>query len=344
MSDPGQGSPRQPLGYADVAFTVADYPTSVTGDSHYDAIHLATSDDLIAAKKDWLWEAYGLNDPEKYRFFRTHVPLGDVLAGAAYRNNGCIYCGERMICTETEYERMPDSPWLCCYLTAICKSCGWWLVTFHQESLGIYGIAEEDTHAYAVLKRFDPTALDAPLHLTREYLAHNPHRLARFDPYRFEELMADCLRDYFGGAEIVKLGGRQDGGIDIKAIRANGQTVLIQTKRRGDFGRKEGVQVVRELHGVMLREGVPRGMVITTAHDFSSAAQAEAAQVDRRLKHYSMELVSLDGVIDLLGAFGEQSRQPWVEFGIQTKGRVSWRASEDWIERSALPDTYSLDR
>jgi hypothetical protein len=47
-----------------------------------------------------------------------------------------------------------------------------------------------------------------------------------------------------GDCEVVHLGGRKDGGIDIKAVRGDGRTTLIQVKRRSDFGRREGVQVI----------------------------------------------------------------------------------------------------
>lgn len=339
----GKDSSAQPFGYADVAFTVADYPTSMMGDSEYDAISLATSDDPIAAKESSLWATYRLDDPERYHFFRNYIPWGDVLTGAAYRKNGCVYCGQAMAYTNTGHERIEDTSWLYSYRKAICGNCGWWVVTCLEESLGIYGVAEEATHAYAVLKQFDPTALHTPLNLARDYLARNHHQLTRYDPYRFEELMADCLRDYFGDAEIVKLGGRHDGGIDIKAVRTNGQTVLIQTKCHADFAKKESVRAVRELHGVMLSEGVPHGMIITTARDFSQAARAESEKASRRLKGYSMELISLEGVVDLLGAPRGHSREPWKELGIQTEGRATWEGTEDWVERSALPETCSID-
>lgn len=45
-----------------------------------------------------------------------------------------------------------------------------------------------------------------------------------YDPYRCEELLADCLRDVYGACEILKLGGRKDEGVDIKAVGSDGQT------------------------------------------------------------------------------------------------------------------------
>ncbi|MGN6189875.1 MAG: restriction endonuclease [Conexibacter sp.] len=250
------------LAYAACAHAFQDYPTPPLGGED-DAFYLARVGDpaLARARNPWAWEAWGLDDPATYRRYRDSVPLGRVLTGL----RACWHCEGDMYVGRTTSRPVSDSGWKWFYRVAQCPRCGWWLVSRVHYSLGMYGIAELYEHTYAVLRRFDPLAVETPLALAREHLARNPHRAARFDPFRFEELMADCLRECYGDSEIVKLGGRRDGGIDVKAVRTDGTTTLIQVKRRSDFSRREGVEVVRALHGVMLREGATHGMVISTA-------------------------------------------------------------------------------
>lgn len=289
---------------------------------------------LERSDKD-IWDRYGLGDPTSLQRYREEVRLGRVLA----RTKRCLYCGAALIRGRTAELRMSVRAHVWQYRTAECPSCGWWCVTYKFEERLFAWDADEYVHAYAVMRRFDPLALSTPLSLARDYLSRNPHKLARFDPYRFEELMADCLGDYFGDGEVIKLGGRKDRGIDIKAVRAGGKTVLIQVKRRSDFSKREGVKAIRDLHGVMLREGVPRGMVVTTAHDFTAEAKAEVAQTRRHLRHYSMDLLPLADVVSLLGGAEARRQFPWEAHGIRLdQSEPGWNgAADDWVERAVLP-------
>lgn len=328
------------FGYAEMAHT-AFIPDPE--DEEWFAFHLARSprppdldyDPPFDRSDKGIWERFGLDDPELKDRYREEVRLGRLLGRADH----CLYCGSRLSKGKTAELRMPMRSRVWQYLTAVCPACGWWCVTYKFEERLFAWDADEYYHAYAVMRRFDPLALSTPLSLAREYLSRNPHKLARFDPYRFEDLMADCLEDYFGDGEIVKLGGRKDRGIDIKAVRAGGKTVLVQVKRRSDFAKREGVKAIRDLHGVMLREGVPRGMVVTTAHDFTSEAKAEVAQARRHLRHYSMDLLPLADVVSLLGPAEASREPPWEAHGIHLdQAEPGWSADEDhWVERAVLP-------
>jgi hypothetical protein len=269
------------------------------------------------------------------RRYATQAPLGLVLTASKH----CPYCASLLIVGQTADLRVPDDRsrmWR--YETSECAACHWWCVNYRRLNKEIYDDYVEFLTAYAVLRRFDPLAVTTPLDLARDYLRRNPHKLARFDPFRFEDLMTACLRDCYRDAEIVKLGGRNDRGIDIKAVRAGGQTTLIQVKRREDFSRREGVRTVRELHGVMLREGIPRGMVISSAPDFTPAARAEAAQAARTLEHYSMELLSLSDVVELLAIGDQPTEHDWLAAGIRLdQPEPPWGNEIDWVERRVLP-------
>jgi hypothetical protein len=272
---------------------------------------------------------------EKGRYARE-VPLGEVLVFAKH----CPYCGTRLILGQTENFRYWSRPGGWRYETNECKACGWWTVNHLRYEKGLEDAFYDFSSAYAVMKRFDPFALDTPLSLAREYLARNPHRTARFDAHRFEGLMADCLRDCYGDSEIIQLGGGRDGGVDVKAIRADGEVTLIQVKRREDLLSREGVRAVRELHGVMLREGIPRGMVLSTACDFTRGARAEVARAAQTVHGYKMDLLPLIDIAELLQLPMRRYAPPWQALGIGVEDPDPPWASTDtleaWIERAAL--------
>jgi hypothetical protein len=218
-------------------------------------------------------------------------------------------------------------------IRAFCRACGWWCIALEKVFYGPHGQHDEWAYAYSILRQYDVSETDVPLREAREYLRRHPDSLARFDPFRFEDLIAGCLRDYFGDGEIVKVGGRQDGGVDVKAFRTSRECTLIQIKRRADFAKSESVRTVRELHGVMLREGVPRGMIITTARRFSRQAEQERSATRKRLKHYSMDFFTLRDVVDLLHLPAHSAQSPWEDLAPAD----GWEADPVWIERSALP-------
>lgn len=230
------------LGFAVAAFTSN---LRFEGDEEptvFEAVSLArwSSDGSPPTGYDDRWRAFGLNQPIVYEHYRDNLPLAEVLASVAQYGR-CLYCGSRMRVAQSRHRNASDgSSWKWAYTGAQCNRCGWWAVE-HEETPIDADIDEHRSYAYAVLREFDPLALDVPMKRARDYLGRHPHKLARFDPFRFEELMADCLKDYFGEAEIIKVGGRRDGGIDLKVIRTGDVSVLVQVKRRADFARREGV-------------------------------------------------------------------------------------------------------
>ena len=76
----------------------------------------------------------------------------------------------------------------------------------------------------------------------------------------FEMLTAEAFR--LQGFEVAEQGGAQaDGGVDLIARKSN-ETYLVQCKQWRAF--KVGVDVVRELYGVMAARGAAGGYVVTS--------------------------------------------------------------------------------
>jgi restriction system protein len=104
----------------------------------------------------------------------------------------------------------------------------------------------------------------------------------------FEHLIAAAYRRM--GYAVRKAGGaKPDGGVDI-VLEAHGMRTYVQCKQWQSW--KVGVNIVRELYGVMAKDHIDRGIVITCG-EFTK----EAKDYCRDLP---IELVDGNGVIALL--------------------------------------------
>ena len=95
------------------------------------------------------------------------------------------------------------------------------------------------------------------------YLADHPEELNTLPPRRFEELVAELLSRSGFNTELQKRS--RDGGIDVVATKHElfGELLLlVQCKQTS---RPVGVEVVRQLHGVVAQQRATMGMVATTS-------------------------------------------------------------------------------
>lgn len=157
-----------------------------------------------------------------------------------------------------------------------CNKCGWWGV---RES-GVEGEInyEYDIFFNAVIKKYDIGSKDIPINILRDYFERKKEKIEfeKIDPFVFEKLVAECLKYEFQPCEVYHVGsrgGKGDMGIDIYMVREE-EEWLIQVKRRR-FDKKESIETIRLLNGVLLREGKHRGMVLTSALSFSKNVQKE---------------------------------------------------------------------
>ena len=78
--------------------------------------------------------------------------------------------------------------------------------------------------------------------------------------HEFESLVEEAFR--LRGYTVKRIGGDEpDGGVDIE-LKRGAETVLVQCKQWRAY--KVGVQVVRELYGVMAARGAASGIVVTS--------------------------------------------------------------------------------
>jgi HJR/Mrr/RecB family endonuclease len=205
----------------------------------------------------------------------------------------------------------------------VCDECGWW--THHGishysvwpgESSEGRDFKTFESLSWGLVKTFSLESANPPLSELRRWLTQHPHDLAHVNPHAFEKLMAECFKDAYPSAEVLHVGKRtRDHGIDILIILHDREQILVQVKRRSDLTTNEGVEVVRSLNGVMLRQGIPKGIVVSTAKGFTAAAKDEAlvsaANVasDLFFHRYQVELMCSSDVIKLL-ASSQDSEKP----------------------------------
>lgn len=122
----------------------------------------------------------------------------------------------------------------------------------------------------------------------------------------FEQLVGEGFR--LQGYEVREQGGRgPDGGVDL-VLRKGNETFLVQCKQWRAF--KVGVDVVRELYGVMAARGAAGGFVVTSGQ-FTDEAQAFAAGRNVLL----VDGGKLMGLLQRANASlkGSARQDPWLE-------------------------------
>lgn len=159
-------------------------------------------------------------------------------------------------------------------------------------------------------QRFDLSHSTTPINILRYELPRNPRLVHGLHYSSFERLMEQCIRDKFPMSTVRHVGRTGDGGFDLYAV-IDDEPCLIQVKRRISPDKSEGPRVVRELKGVLLREGVWRGMVVTTADHFTASAQAERTNKLPLSKPLVVDLIDYHGVVELLEQRAPQSAEAW---------------------------------
>ncbi|WP_419662063.1 restriction endonuclease [Desulfosarcina variabilis] len=110
-------------------------------------------------------------------------------------------------------------------------------------------------------------------------------------PRAFEQLVAALFRKE--GFDVKLIPESRDGGYDILAVRHNkytgNETFLIECKRYAE-NRRVGIDVIRNLIGVMQFENATKGIIATTT-SFSSDARQRAETFSSRLALHYYEFI-----------------------------------------------------
>ena len=216
----------------------------------------------------------------------------------------CPFCASKMRSVTDDPEQ---------FVLANCEVCGFWRVV-DTDGLGSFHAARKLSAHRGVAKVFRVDGLDIPLSDLKRFLRHNPTNLAHVNPYAFEGLVADCLRTAFPQCELIKVGGRRDRGVDAILIQNTDEQYLVQIKRRSNINKNEGVDVVRQLNGVIFRENAAKGLVVTTARNYTPDAQQETLVQSDTGVWQSIELYDFEDIVEWLNLPDIVPYQPWQPF------------------------------
>ena len=270
--------------------------------------------------------------------------LGDALCEIALERSTCPYC-QGALRAHNLNRRLRGTfrqrLWTASHLGissdeargVICTHCGWWFVERARDDSGPVGaVAVEYTFAIGLLQRTTVGEYGGPIEGLRTYLAAHPDCLTSAEPVKVEQLVTSALRDIFDRAEVRHVGRSGDGGVDVVIARGGvAKPIVVQVKRRASTDAREGVEAIRELHGVMFRDKLSRGMVVSTASRFTAGALAESRRVRHRLVRYRMDLLNRRDVAELLALPTTTSAAPWDVYGVDWPAKKYgpvWEAEE----------------
>jgi restriction system protein len=123
----------------------------------------------------------------------------------------------------------------------------------------------------------------------------SPDMLHALSPREFEEVVASFYEEQ--GWHVTLTPPSKDGGKDIIIVKkdeAGTRLCLVECKRWSPE-RPVGVEIVRQLYGVVERETATSGILVTTSRFTRGARQEEQALAHRMLLHDYTELTRLLG-------------------------------------------------
>ena len=132
----------------------------------------------------------------------------------------------------------------------------------------------------------------------------DPKLIRELDPIRFEELVAELFEE--DGYRVVLTPPRADGGKDLYAFKKDRQletSFLVECKRYAPPN-KVGVEVVRQLYGLVQHERVSGGVIVTTSY-FTRGANDFAKTVPYQL--YLRDFYDLSVWLERAGGRGENT-------------------------------------
>src|SRR5581483_10386856 len=152
-----------------------------------------------------------------------------------------------------------------------------------SRDLGEYDLDSDETDGDIYRgESMTPSAIIDPIREIKRYFAEHPKKLYDLNPRRFEELIADILKDFGFDTELTK--ATRDGGRDIYAYVKNAVTsflMFVECKKWAQHN-KVGIDVVQRMHGAAKAGGAHKAMIVTTSF-FTLPAQNERRRIEKEL-------------------------------------------------------------
>jgi len=236
----------------------------------------------------------------------VQIHVDEIIKG--HSGNSCPCC-QHEIFSKNAGKKYPSTSSYCNLVVTACDNCGWWKVL--AEYVDTYTDSFNANYYFGNVKHYSPSDIEVPILALRSYLKNKPSHMAQVHPHVFEKLIQDCLRSEFDPCEVHHVGRTGDGGVDLILVVSDKESYLVQVKRRSDLTKNEGVKVVRELNGVLFKEGKSKGMVVTTAKDYTKSAIDETKIKTKTEETYVMKLLKFDDIVSMLNLPTKTPYKPW---------------------------------
>ncbi len=250
----------------------------------------------------------------------------------AFAGQGCFYCA-RALTTKNRVSGQKT------YRTAskvsafypgmhglsYCQYCGWW--TTSTSYIDVLGGRAGPLEVARVMS-FDISSLDVPVEALTMHLARNTEDLYYVHPRVFEDVVLRLLNEHLS-CDLAMSQTSRDGGYDLFGLDADRQRILVQVKRYKST-RKIGVSVIREFAGVLLREDVRQGIVVTTTR-FTRPARQEAAQyvAESNPHRIFLELKDIEALCSWLDVVRDRG-DPSLQHKSELYRRIQWFEEGEW--------------
>jgi len=190
-----------------------------------------------------------------------------------------------------------------------CEECNWWILRKHlwrragrvlgSGPCGLYGstswsLVKNRIHE-SIVHSFDVSLVECPVLKLREHIHKRELDLRSLSPKELEVVVGSVLRDHMD-CKVRHVGGPGDEGIDLLLVQGK-STYAVQVKRRINAKKAEGVTVIRDLLGSLVLGKLKRGIVVSTAPRFSTAAEHATARTVFKISLYDYD--SLIELVDL---------------------------------------------
>jgi hypothetical protein len=194
-----------------------------------------------------------------------------------------------------------------------CQCCGYWEVRFRCDNSFTDGTDQRRRYlAYSTVREYEIEGLDPSIGELRRELERRPDLLPKVEAQKFEQLVADVLKDVWSPCEVKLVGGSNDGGTDILLVMGSSTEYMVQVKHRQSSTKGEGPKVIRELNGTLLREGATMGMVVTSAPHFTKNAINETKIKTKPPKgeEYKIKLINGKDFVAMMQNYPRPSAEP----------------------------------
>ncbi len=273
---------------------------------------------ITYGRNRWYGSDYTVSEKPRPKHVKKEI-LPPIARDAIYDSpDRCIYCHSRLVCTDEPQQAAKPEKGDHFLLTTTftnatsfaCRNCGWWLLRLIHGADYPDGSDRNCKIHEGIIQDFEVSASFLPVFQLRKQLVERGASLCDMNPTALEALIGAVLRDHFQ-CEVEHVGGPGDNGVDLLLVlRGNQKPCFVQVKRRCNPQKAEPVSVIREFVGTMIVGGVNRGIVVSTAYNFSKSAKMTAEQARQRCG-IEVSLYNQSKIRELL-SLTEPPDKPWL--------------------------------